>query len=199
MIRLQAVGVLFKGILPLTLRIFGEEMFEISDEQKAAFKEAFDDILGASLFGKTCKIVYQPKLIDCQCSNLVTQPNGSHWLHGGPLRIDQQGCSMCGGSGKVAQEYSENIVMSVNWKPVGSTNYDILYSASQANIKIPYNIIVTRGFIVDLPKVKRCIQMQIQLPLAAYGLGRYTLRGEPGDSFNAIQDKYFLAVWDRIG
>ncbi len=165
--------------------------FDLTSYQRQVLKDAFDSVL--DLFGKDCKLVYQPKLVDCVgCGGLANSTYSSNtWLHGGPVRVDQLGCDMCGGTGKKAEEYSENIKLTIAWRPEE-------FGIVAPSVMKPFGLIQTRGKIADMPKVMSCIELQVQLPIHAYMIGRYKLRGEPGDAFSSIQDKYFIALWDRI-
>lgn len=160
--------------------------------QLNALKEGFDSMIG--FFGKECKLFYQPKIIDCpDCSKLVNNSysQGSFGTHGGPQRIDQMGvCFLCGGSGKRQQEYSENITMSCEWNPKGFIN--------AAGISLPTATLRTRGYLFDIIKIKKCIELRLQVPIENYVVGRYKLNSEASDSFNIVQGRYFIAYWDRI-
>lgn len=171
-------------------------VFELDDEQEAAFTEAFGSLL--TFFAKTCKLIYQPKIIDCDsCTTLVSDVANSHWQHGGPLRIDQQGiCQLCGGTGKKTQEVSENISMSVAWQPkdfIGG-----YFKGVAPGVVMPKGVIQTRARIEDLPKIQKCIEMHLQVEIENYVLGKYRLLREGTDQFGIIKHKWIICFWDRI-
>lgn len=171
--------------------------FEFPDDQKAAFQEVFTDII--NVLGKSCKLTYQPKLVPCECATLVSGPNSNFALHGGNVRVDQNGvCGLCGGVGTKEQSETEVIKLTIDWTPKTFLNYDLSIRNPAPAVNLPFQVIVTRGKIENLPKVRQCVYMEIQTPLGGYGMGKYTLRGDGTDGFNAIQDKYFLQVWERV-
>lgn len=164
--------------------------FSLSQKLRNGIIQIMDDIITEA--GKQCKLFYQPKLVDCTNCNLpaIDTYAGNIWTHGGPLRIDQAGCNSCGGTGKIAQEYTENVTLTIDWRPKEFQ--------TATNVANPYGIIVTRGYWSDVPKIKKSTKMRVALPLAAFVEADYVLRGEPFDAFSIIQGRYFIAIWDRV-
>lgn len=163
----------------------------LSDSQRLALREGFDSLIG--FFGKTCKLVYKPILVDCTNCNrtAINTYTNTVWSHGGPLRVDQQGCVYCGGTGKKAQEQTDNIVLSIAWLPKD-------FIQVPAGIVLPAGTIQSRGYLTDLPKVQQAIEMQAQVPIENYTIGRYKLNTEAFDAFGIVQERYFIAFWNRI-
>lgn len=164
--------------------------FDLTQKQRDGLIRVQDDII--TKLGKLCKLFYQPKLVDCSNCNLpaIDDYAGNIWTHGGPLRVDQAGCNFCGGTGKIAQEYTENITLTIDWAPKAFKNAN--------NVAIPFAFIGTRGYITDLPKIQKCIKLQVALPLQGYIIAEYALQGEAFDANNVIQGRYFIAYWNRI-
>lgn len=164
--------------------------FTLSQKLKDAIISVMDDIITEA--GKECKLFYQPKLVDCTNCTLpaIDTYAGNIWSHGGPVRVDQMGCNSCGGSGKIAQEYTDTVTLTIDWKP---KEFQM-----NSNVAKPYNTIMTRGNWLDLPKIMKSVKMRVALPLSAFVEADYVLRGEPFDAFSIIQGKYFIAIWDRV-
>ena len=161
----------------------------LDEFQKEYLKKILDESLES--FGKICKLVYQPRYIDCQACNFSTignKPN-SVWQPGNPSQI--LGCVFCGGTGKKPVEVSEQINLILVWNPS-----QFLKPAAQ--VESPYDVIQSRGAISNLPKILRCIEMHTQLPIEPYMKARYILDGQPNDQFNILQNTYFIATWRRI-
>lgn len=165
----------------------------LSASQINGIKEIYDSML--SFYGKVCKLIYQPLTIEAGTSIQLadnTYSQGNYWSQG-HLRVDQQGIPMEGAQNTKIQESAEDITMTIDWNPK-----DYLSSNATNISPIEFNFIKTRGKIVDFPKVQRCIEMHIQLPLENYVVGRYRLKLGATDAFSIIQNKYFIASWQRI-
>jgi len=171
------------------------KLFDIADIIRDTCQDGFDDIL--DLMAKPCKLTYPESFIDCV--NCVYDPIGkkssNRWVTGGPMPFHAGSiCPICNGDGKLATENSENIQMSINWGQITfGKNMPI-------NIRIPMGgVIETRGYLTDLPKVKKCRSMSILGDIAPYGHFNFKLDGEPSDPFQFIPGRYFIANWVRIG
>lgn len=165
----------------------------LDSSQIAAIKLKLDEMI--STVGKVCKLYYHSVNIDCEnCVNQtqIGKKSKNAWRHGGPLPFSVQGCPICGGTGKMAQESTENITMVINWDTKS------IVKNIAPNVIFPFSIIQTRGYIYDLPKVLKCEDMEVQLPMGHMVAAKYKLINSPTDAFSVIQEKYFLATWERI-
>lgn len=160
----------------------------LDSEQKKYAQDILDESI--SFFGKQCRLIYQPKYENCGCNfSGIGNKLDNVWHHGGPASI--MGCVYCGGTGKRPVEISENLIMILDWNPS-----QFLLPAPQSFS--PYDIVQSKGFLSDLPKILKCMEMRAQLPIEPYIISRYKLYGQPGDQDNIIQNRYFLAIWERI-
>jgi hypothetical protein len=151
--------------------------------------------------GKACRLHYLPKMVDCaECSGRVAigKQTKNVWKHGGPSPMSANVCSSCGGNGKRAQEVTENIKLVVDFN--SKENWFGYNKALPKNptVTLPYGIIQTRGYIYDLPKVLKCVEMELQLPLQGIVYARYKLLNSPTDYYGVVQDKFFVGTWERI-
>lgn len=165
----------------------------LDSSQRQALQEGYDSMI--AFYGKVCKLIYQPLIVEAGTSTQLadnTYIQGNYWMSG-PMRVDQQGVPMAGGQNMKTQESSENITMTIDWYPKDYLNSNITNIAP-----IEFNFIKTRGKIVDLPKIQKCIEMHVQIPLNNYIIGRYRLKSGATDAFSIIQEKYFIASWERI-
>ncbi len=170
--------------------------FSLTDEEIQLLRDGFDSLL--DFFGQSCKLIYQPRIVNCPaCVNLASNQSNTHWRHGGPLRIDQQGiCGVCGGTNKKTEEVSEIIKMSLAWQPkdfIGG-----YFQKVAPGVNAPRGIIQSRAYLTDLPKINKCIEMHAQLPIENYIGNRYKLLREGQDQFGIIKGRYFLCFWERI-
>lgn len=139
--------------------------------------------------GKECKLYYPPKLIPCvNC----TGTNGV-WKTGGPMPFAFGVCPLCGGQNVKTEEATTTITMTLDWNP-----QKYLYLLQSTDVRNPKNLILSRGFIADMPKVAQCDHMKI-LNIDNYKHFNFRLVGEPVDPHNIAQGNFFMAFWERNG
>lgn len=162
-----------------------------NQKQRQAITKLFDNMLDT--FGKECRLFYQPQIISCEyCISPVNTTNFSgSWTHGGPLPLHTTICPFCKGTKTKTVENTEIIKMVCDWEPKA-------FKQIADNIRIPYGIITAKGRIVDLPKIKVCSKIQVQIPEFNTLIAEYKLNADPTDQFNIIQGRYFIAVLERI-
>lgn len=169
-------------------------IIELDSDMMADAEEAFTDLLSTNVAGKNCRLYMTPKMINCV--NCIPDPIGgkssNRWLTGGPYEFHTGLCPLCNGAGKKAQEITEDIVMTIDLSPQA-------YKFFSNDIRLPAGSIVTRGLIVDMPKVKRCMQMRILSNVPSVDRYTYSLSGEPIDPFQFVKGKFFGALWIRAG
>lgn len=167
----------------------------LEDADIAEFKEDFDQMIRE--FGKTCVLIFPPKIVDCDNCNLTVGGNPKNiWRHGGPTPIaGNLNCGLCSGSGKISSEVTEEIKMIVNF---ASTLKQNLKDRDAGTISMPKSIIESRGFIYDLPKIINCLEMELQPSIHSIVKARYRLLNSPTDFFSILSDRYFMATWERI-
>lgn len=164
--------------------------YEIDESFIKEAEEGFDYLI--IFAGKICRLVYPPVLVDClQCIYDPIGKKSSGRYRDGSI-IPGGICHLCGGVGKKASEASENIKMTIDWKP---TNWE----GMPIPVRVPAGFILTRGFIVDLPKIKRATEMYIIGATEPYSKYKYVLESEPVDPFQFVPGKYFAALWKRAG
>lgn len=170
------------------------KLFDPSDYRETV-QDGFDDIL--DLFGKPCRLVYPESFISCaNCIfDNIGKKSSNKWVTGGPMPFHAGSiCPICNGAGKIATENSATIYMTINW---GQTNFN---KSAPINVRVPIGgTIETRGYLTDLPKVKKCRSMNILGDISAYGHFNFKLEGEPSDPFQFIPGRYFIANWTRVG
>ncbi len=167
-------------------------MSYLSESQRQAVKTVLDNVIEE--FGKDCRLFYQANNVEAPTIRLkpaVSTYADSVMSHGGNIPVHGQGEPLENGANKIAQQTSEVIKMSIDWTP---RKYIIPVPTSQ----LPYGYIQCRGYIGDLPKIQKSINIQVQLPIEPYVTGNYKLLGEATDQFNIIQGIYFIAVLERV-
>lgn len=144
------------------------------------------DLINA--YPKMCRIYYPPKLVSC--SNCV---NGATWKTGGPMPFTFGTCPLCNSkTGYIAQEVTADIKVLIAWKPSQWT-----YPVKNLAIQIPNSYIETKGFYVDVPKIKNADHIAV-LSVDGFTHYNFKLAGEPIDQGTISQGKFFLAPWVRI-
>ena len=139
------------------------------------------------------KLVYPPKnvkCINCQVST-ITGKSLNKYLSGGPVYfVDGTICPYCGGDGQIETQTTENIKLLVYWTPKEWVDIGI-------NIDIPANMIQTKSYLTDLPKIERAAEIRLHSGITAYKEYRYQRTGEPvPHGFKS--NRYILTMWTRI-
>jgi hypothetical protein len=168
-------------------------IFELSDDIRQIAEDAISDLIDQ--LGKDCRLVYPPSMRNCDnCTpDTIGRKSTNRYRDGGPMPFSVGTCPMCNGTSKVATENSEVIRLLCDWSP---SQYTI---AKPGNIRIPDGYVETKGYVKDLPKVKKCQEMILQTDIEPYCRYKYTLAGEPVDSGNIVQGKFFVCLWRRSG
>lgn len=160
-------------------------LITLSTAQRHNIAVAISDVI--TILGKECKLYYPVKQIEC-----VNCVNG-HWKTGGPMYFTMGVCPLCGGAKPKSVETTENIIMTLDWNP---QKYFALFP--NVDIRNPKNIILSRGYIADMPKVAQADYMKI-VQIEAYKNFKFKLVAEPIDPHNIAQGKFFIALWERNG
>jgi len=173
------------------------KIFSIDSDIKSVIQDAMDDMLANTKdggLGKTCLLVYPARYI--KCDNCVLDPHSGRstgrYRHGGPMPFNQGKCPMCQGEGRKAHEVSEEITLNCNWEP-----RKFVTPIPGIDLKIPYSLVETKGYMSDLPKILKADHMVFQLPVNPIIRQKFKLVGEPGDRSNIVQGRYFYAIWER--
>lgn len=142
--------------------------------------------------GVPCTLYYPPKKTQCpNCEfDARTKKSANIYRAGGPISFTAGACPYCNGVGFKEEEASDNIQMSIYWSHRDWHDIGV-------QIEKPDGVIQSRGFIEDLPKIKKCNQMEPNLKTNQAIKYRYKLKGEPVPH-GFRQQKYFLAFWERI-
>jgi hypothetical protein len=174
-------------------RKFMSYLIEIDQDTLDMAEIGFTEML--EMLGKNCLLFYPSKwtqCINCIWDN-IGQKSSNRYRSGGPAPFQIGNCPMCSGVGKLQNEEHATIKMTIDWRP---KNFDIF----GPNIRLPSGGIVTRGYITDLPKVEKCDKMMIVNPgMQSYGHYSFKLAGEVVEPFQIIQNKFFAALWQRVG
>jgi len=62
---------------------------------------------------------------------------------------------------------------------------------------MPTGYLETKGYMRDMPKIVKAIEMILAINIQAYRNYRFVLDSEPIDSSNIVQGRYFIARWKR--
>lgn len=169
-------------------------IFTIDAAIKSIIQGALDDII--TNLGKNCLLVYPPKMLPCD--NCVSNPIGNlpsnRWRTGGPIHFGVGSlCPMCDGQGMRAEELTEAILLLCEWDPK-----KFIKPFQGLDIRIPNGLLQTKGYLVDMPKILRCDHLVFQTDVAGMSHFKYKLYDDPGDRSNIIQNRYFIATWERV-
>lgn len=161
-------------------------LISLSTAQRNTIAIAISDVI--NILGKDCKLYYPPKYIEC-----VNCVNG-HWKTGGPMYFTMGVCPLCGGAPPPKTvETTQTVKMTLDWNP---QKYFKLFP--NIDIRDPKNIILSRGYIADMPKVAQADYMVIA-QMEAYKHFKFKLVGEPIDPHSIAQGQFFVAFWERNG
>lgn len=147
-------------------------------------------------FGKPCRLVYPPRPV--ACANCVIDPNSGRSTNrprsGAAVPFASgQPCPLCSGSGKRETENYDDIVLKCDWEMK-----KFLLPVPDLQLRVPYSVVQTKGFMSDVPKVMKAAYLLVNTPISGVLRQKYKLLGEPGDPSNIIQGRYFVALWERV-
>jgi len=173
-------------------------IFDIPECIRQLAQDGFDDIINE--FGKLCTLEF--KEIWQECTNCVfdfnTKRSANRYVDGGPYPFPNGSlCPLCGGQGQLkAVRPTETITMCVEADTTEWARYGL------PEIRSPKGVLLSKGFIQDLPKVRSCVSMTVdsqsrQASVAGYGKYKYKLASEPLDIGTIVQGRYFMALWER--
>lgn len=138
---------------------------------------------------KECRLSYQPIMVDCEAcasiSDIGNKPNNT-WLHGGPFL-----CSNCNGTRKKPQSVTENVKLVIDWSPKEARLLG-------ATVEMPFGVIKCRGYLYDLPKVSKALEIEVDLPSSPYVKAVYKMSDFPIDAGAVMKGSYFLAILSRL-
>jgi hypothetical protein len=173
------------------------KLFSLDRQTKQVISDALDDFLVNNADGglaKSCLLVYPSTFVECP--NCVRDPIGGKSANrprsGAPVPFTAgQPCPVCSGKGQKEVEQTEEITLKCNWEP------KTFVKVANLDVRVPYSLVETKGFLTDLPKILKADHLVVNLPIASYLRQKFRLEGEPGDPGNIIQGRYFTAVWRR--
>lgn len=169
-------------------------LFVIDQEIRDVAQQAITDLIDN--LGKNCLLVYPPTWEPCvNCLyDQIGQKSSNYWRNGGPLPFSNGSvCPSCNGQGLHAKEMTRSIrvlvtTVSSKFLPGMPTRY-----------QVPDGVISTKGKIIDLPDVLQTRKIIIQNDLSPMIRLTYELYGEPVDTNNIAQGKFWTATWTRVG
>lgn len=155
--------------------------------------EYFDAVIDE--LGKDCRLVFHAG--SEQCNNCLPDPIGkkssNRYLHGGPAPfVNGQTCPLCGGEGTRAVVITESIRLKCEWD-----SKKFVPLPAPLDIRISNSVVETKGYMRDLPKVLRADHLLFQTDMDDVRKYKYRLMREPGDKHNVLQNRYFVAYWER--
>ena len=170
------------------------KLFTLSADVKKIAQDAIDDLIDQ--LGKDCLLQYPP--LPEQCNNCVYDPIGNkssnHWTNGGPMPFPNNSiCPLCNGAGLHFKEQTKAIKLLIANSP------SEWFVKIPAGLQVPSGIIQTKGYITDLPDVLQSRKLIVQISLEPMVRFVYELYGEPIDQGNIVQNRYWVAIWNRIG
>lgn len=170
------------------------KLFTITNAVRQVVANALDDFI--TELGKECQLVYPGKWTPC--ANCVADPIGNKssnfWRHGGPAPFPNgTTCPMCNGQGRREEEQTEILTFSCDWQPK-----PFQFPIANARVRVAASRLTTKGFIADLPKVRKAAYLIFDVPVAGYGRKRFELASDPGDPSSIVQGRYFECDWGQV-
>lgn len=173
------------------------KIFQVTSRMRQIISDAIDDLIDQ--LGKNVKLVYPPIAVPCTCqADLIGKKGPGIWSTGNPSPKSWSGttgCPLCNGEGKQYEESSDTIVLLCN------TDIKTFENIKGIDVRLRQSgsIIQTKGYITDLPKILKCQYAIFQTDIEGIQQYRYELVGDPIDANNIIQNRYFIALWRRVG
>lgn len=175
-------------------------LFQLTPAIKQIASDAIDTLI--LQLGKPCRLIYPPAQIPCgNCIfDVIGKKSSNRWRTGGPSFFPPNTiCPVCNGVGTRATENSETITMLLdfdikNWLLPGQFGLD-----TELLLRVPNGMCRSKGFLTDMPKVMRATDAILATNDEAFLRLKYQLVGEPLDTSNIVQGRYFYAYWRRSG
>lgn len=169
-------------------------LFSIDQEIRTVAEQAITDLIDQ--LGKPCLLVYPPTWEPCNncLFDEIGNKSSNHWRTGGPLPFPNGSvCPGCNGQGLHAKELTKSITLLVNTVPAKFVqNMPLKY-------QVPDGVIQTKGKMADLADVLQTRKIIVQSDLQSALRLTYELYGEPVDTNNIAQGKFWTAFWTRVG
>jgi hypothetical protein len=169
-------------------------LFSIDQEIRTVAEQAITDLIDQ--LGKTCLLVYPPTWEPCaNCLyDEIGQKSSNHWRTGGPLPFPNGSvCPSCNGQGLHAREITKSIKLLVSTVPAR------FLQNMPTRYQVPDGVITTKGMMADLADVLQTRKIIVQSDLSNALRLTYEMYGEPVDTNNIAQGKFWTATWTRIG
>lgn len=169
-------------------------IFEVTNDIRKIAQFAIDDLIDQ--LGKDCLLAYPP--FPELCNNCILDPIGNkssnHWTNGGPMPFPNGAiCPLCNGEGYHYKENTKSIKLLIANSP------SQWFVKAPAGLQIPAGSIQTKGYMTDLPDVLQSRKLILQVSLEPMVRFTYELAGEPIDQGNIVQNRYWVAIWNRVG
>jgi hypothetical protein len=169
-------------------------LFTLDQEIRDVAQQAITDLIDN--LGKNCLLVYPPiwePCVNCLYDD-IGQKSSNHWRGGGPLPFPNGSvCPSCNGQGLHARETIRTIKLLVSSVP------GKFLGGMPLRYQIPDGVITTKGKMADLSDVLQTRKIIVQTELSLAVRMTYELYGEPVDTNNIAQGKFWVATWTRVG
>jgi hypothetical protein len=144
--------------------------------------------------GKTCRLIYEPK--DLECPNCFldndTGYSTSIYKTGGPVPFTNYTmCPYCNGVGRLRVEETGDIRLRVYFD-----HRQFVKIQEAKNIVLDGDIIQVIGYMTDLPKMQRAKEMIIDTQVESYKTYRFQPHSAPCP-WGFMHDRYFFQFWIR--
>lgn len=173
------------------------KIFQITNAIRKIAADAIDDLIDQ--LGKDVRLVYPPTSSSCTCSpDLIGKKGPSIWSTGGPAPSSlagTTGCPLCGGSGKQYSSHTDDIKLLCN---IDIKTFENI-KGIDVRLRQSGTVIQTKGYLADLPKILKCEYAVFQTTIEGVKQDRYELMSDPTDVNNIVPNRYFMALWKRVG
>ena len=164
------------------------------DSRLVTDHEEICDFLIDGFPGKVCRLIYEPK--DLECPNcfldIDTGVSTNIYKPGGPIPFTNNTmCPYCQSLGRLRTEETENIRLRVYFD-----HRQFVKTADTKNIVLDGDTIQIIGYITDLPKIQRAKQMVVDTQVEGYKTYMFEPLSAPCP-WGFMHDRYFYQFWKR--
>ena len=123
------------------------------------YYEAADLFIDNDNIGRSCKVVYPPKAVECSncTTSMIGASSTSVYKHGGPAPFNFGPCPVCGGNSIAQEESTDTILLRIYWTKKDMARISAYSKIS--GVSVPDSVVMAIGYMSDIKKIKQAAEI----------------------------------------